>query len=1490
MRFRYLLPVVVFFCAGVLTYSFLKPDLSDQKEVQLVVPQKPKKLPKRDRIDLAMRQEFDMTRDPSLNYIPKLRLQEAREVREAKISKSKDKNSKISGVTWTERGPNNVGGRTRTLMWDPNDTNNTKVWAGSVTGGLWYNTDITSSSSTWQSVDDTWNNIAISAMAYDPNNTNIMYVGTGEGHVIGSARGEGMFKSTDGGNTWTHMTAANGFYATDENFHYVNDIIVRNESGTSVLYVGTQESLNQYTYYGYSASGDRGLWRSTDGGATFTQVLPNVSSQSYPYAVADIELSASGRIFIGTTRDYDGSAGTYRSGGGVILYSDDGTTWGIAYNPGSGERVELACAPSDADVIYAIAAVGSNVGWMVKTAVGDQTSPTTWSTLTAPKYTEQSCSSSTSDFTRGQAWYDLIMAVHPTSSGTLIIGGIDLYRSTDGGSNFSLISYWTGACDTEVHADQHMISFNPNSANEVIFGNDGGVFYSADITASNPVISARNNGYNVTQFYGAAIHPTAGTDHFLAGAQDNGSQLFSSSGVNSTTEVSGGDGAYCNIDQDEPSYQWTQYVYNNYYRSTNGGSTFSSVGEFGSSSGRFINPSRYDNTNDIMYAAAGTDELLRWSNAQTGSTGSFITVNSLGGGQISAITVSPNTSNRLFVGTGASTGGGIPGGMVYRIDNAHTGTSVTATDISDSNFPANGYVSCVEVENGDDNHILVTFSNYGVSSIWETTDGGTNWTEVEGDLPDMPVRWALFHPLDNTAAIIATELGVWTTNALNGTNTTWGPSNNGLSNVRTDMLQLRASDNEVIAATHGRGLFSTSSFATAPTTDPEISFLSATTSATETSEVPAGSDDCRPYKDHTVTMNIANAPTGSATVTLSLGAGTAASEWDDFVFTTNGDFTSGGKSNTLLFPDGATDDQTFTVRVYDDAAVESSEAIVFEFTITGTTDAMKAATKTTNTFTIVDNDDEPAFAGTITILEEDFEGASTPAGWVVAEAATSVNDWRIDTENVITGTYSAHISSSASTGNYSATDDAAAFLIMPQIDASNYTGMTLSFNYKCNGEIYNGTYYDYGLLTYSLDGTNFEQLGTDVFQGVSTSTAYQITLPSSLEGISFYLAFYWKNDASVGGNPAFVVDDVVLTAESETNIATTLNYTTEEYLGPYETVLFYDNTSGDLIAKIENTSGHDYGCTSVTIDRTGTATKEFWSSNTSDYLMDKTVFVTPSNNNSSGTYNITLYYTSTEINNWVSATGKLTSDLKIAKVNVPISDISSSSSGSYNPELGASNSVTTFGDGYSITSSFTTGFSGFGAGDPGAPPAALPLTLIAFEACTAGDDVKLSWTSVTEEDVDYILIEHSTDGKEFNNIGWVKSIGNSDTEVDYHFTHEDVTYGEHLYRLKIVDLDGSYEYSWLARAFQKKSEFNVVNLYPVPVTDVLTIQYGSDNNDPTMVNLVNNRGETVYTIELRGERGLNTLFIDCSRIYSGTYMLSLTNKGRQLVKRVVIAK
>jgi len=138
------------------------------------------------------------------------------------------------------------------------------------------------------------------------------------------------------------------------------------------------------------------------------------------------------------------------------------------------------------------------------------------------------------------------------------------------------------------------------------------------------------------------------------------------------------------------------------------------------------------------------------------------------------------------------------------VDNAET-FSPLVTEITGDEFPI-AYVSSIAVGQSE-NVLLVTFSNYGVESVWQTLDAGATWTNVEGNLPDMPIRWALYHPENDEQVMLATELGVWTTSQLNAVEVAWAQNAAGMANVRVDMLTLRPIDNTVLAATHGRGFF-----------------------------------------------------------------------------------------------------------------------------------------------------------------------------------------------------------------------------------------------------------------------------------------------------------------------------------------------------------------------------------------------------------------------------------------------------------------------------------------------------------------------------------------------------------------------------------------------------------------------------------------------------------------------------------------------------------
>jgi PKD repeat protein len=743
--------------------------------------------PSYDKPNDALLHELKYTRDPKTKHVPVERLIPAFEY--AKELEARD--AAPLSITWKERGPNNVAGRTRAILVDLNDVTRNTVFTGGVGGGLWKTTNMNDVNPTWTNVNNFFDNIAITTITQNPANPQEIYFGTGEGWFnVDAIRGLGIWKSTDGGTTFNHLTATNDI----TRFACIQNLKVHPTTGH--IYAATRGRSGFEKGPGLTSDLFGGIYRSTDGGTSWTMVL-GPGAGAVAFRAADVEIAADGTLYA--------AMGVFQEDGIYKSATGDLGTWTKLNVPLSGFpatgffRLEIATAPSAANTFYVVAQNSVNYG-----ILGIYKSTNAGTLFTACALPTDADPLIGADYTRSQAWYDLICAVDPNNANVLYVGGIDLFKSITGGASWTQISHWTGSFGSQyVHADQHAIVFQPGSSDVIYFGNDGGIFKTSNGTALVPTIKDKNLGYNVTQYYACSIHPTANTNHFLAGAQDNGSQKYSSAGMNSTVEVTGGDGAFTHIDQNQPQYQFTSYVFNNYFRSTDGGNSFTSA-DF-NDNGQFINPTDYDNTANIMYCANTAGNYLRWDNPQAGATSSTVTTTGFDT-LITAVTVSPNVANRVYFG--------FEDAEVKYVDAANTGTSKTATDIS-TGLPADGFVSCIAIEPGNENHIIVTYSNYGVNSVWESINGGTSWTSIEGNLPDMPVWWAMFSPLNNDNLLLATEIGVWTTDNIDGGSTVWGPSNTGMANVSTRMLKYRTSDNFVIAATHGRGLYSTDAFSSA---------------------------------------------------------------------------------------------------------------------------------------------------------------------------------------------------------------------------------------------------------------------------------------------------------------------------------------------------------------------------------------------------------------------------------------------------------------------------------------------------------------------------------------------------------------------------------------------------------------------------------------------------------------------------------------------------
>ncbi|MFY7911191.1 MAG: WD40/YVTN/BNR-like repeat-containing protein, partial [Emticicia sp.] len=751
--------------------------------------------------------EYNMTKDPKTGTIPRDELEKARNI----MSKMIKLMAPVPNVTWAERGPNTVGGRTRALMWDPNDATKKKVWAGGVSGGLWYNNDITDVNTSWVKVDDFWDNIAIGTIAYDPSNTQVMYVGTGErsssGNVGNSGEsgtgGGGIWKTTNGGTTWARLAST----IPD----YVNSNDAAGWRTVEKIVVNAQGHVYAVNYWG--------VIRSTDGGATWATLTgTNAPPTENPNRITDIELGTDGILYVG-------------EGGGfapkIYKSTDANITAFTLITPthtATKGRVDMVLAPNTSganQTLYVIAASSDAQG--VRFFKKSVDAGANWTDVVVPLDVSSNANPKP-PFTGKQADYNLILGIKPTDVNTIYAGGTTVGISYTGGTGNPAWKHELGSNYfyppvNKFFVDNHAFAARPGFPNEAVFGNDGGVFYSADWGDPNvtePNFQRRTKGYNVTQFYSVAIAGAANSGLIMGGAQDNGTQIVNSTygTQGSGFEIRGGDGGLNYIDQEDVNLLISSYTNVTYQIHPSGPANTASIDltPTSGSRGEFINQSDYDSPNNTLYVnyyLAGEPnqaQIIRYTISGTApnytSVSSILTLNT----DIKPSVIKlGKTAGSLFLGTSD--------GKVYKATGipATGDQNVALTLIMDNANTSTGYVSSIDFGTTE-NTIVVAKSNYNIKSVFYTTDGGTNWTskdETGHGLPNVPIRYVLVNPVDTKQVLLATELGVWSTSDITAANPQWAPTNAALANVRCDMLRFRASDNTVAVATHGRGFFTT---------------------------------------------------------------------------------------------------------------------------------------------------------------------------------------------------------------------------------------------------------------------------------------------------------------------------------------------------------------------------------------------------------------------------------------------------------------------------------------------------------------------------------------------------------------------------------------------------------------------------------------------------------------------------------------------------------
>jgi Ig-like domain CHU_C associated/Secretion system C-terminal sorting domain len=752
-----------------------------------------------------------ITSDPKTGLIPRNELEKSRVemLRIIQKNKSSKIQSAIPNIKWTERGPNDVGGRTRAMLWDPNDSTKRKVWVGGVAGGLWFNNNILDEKSSWQKVNDLWDNIAVGWIAADPSNSKIMYVGTGERGSSGStdntggsgSGGAGMWKSIDGGTTWKRLESTIPDYVrltTAASWREIYKIIVNKKGELFVLNYG-------------------GAFRSNDGGITWTLLSgTNAPSGDNFERVSDMEIGSDGILYVAEGSGLFAVKILKSTNDSVNAFKDI-TPAGTFKNG----RVEFALAPStkgETQVIYAVSALSgvSKANFFLKSFDAG----TTWTPMKVPVYDDLN-GGGEKQFMGDQGTYDLILGTHETNPYALYAAGIAYSMSVDSGSTW-LPKRGYAELGELMHVDNHAFVARPGFPDEAIFGNDGGVYYAPDWATSGknyPKIKSRNRGYNVTQYFSIDINNTANSGTIVVGSQDNGTHsLLSPYGkISSGTAINGGDGGLTFIDKLDTNIVISSYTHvtprlNKAGAIKNDSLAVEMQPQF-DKRGAFINPADYDSPTHTLYenntlASEELTKIFRYHIKGVSPKYTYTTSNLTFSG-VKALTVSflklGKIAGNIYIGTHE--------GEVYKATGVPTegDTTIALTKIMNKDSTSTGNVSCLDFGT-DEKTIIVTKSNYNVKSVFYTINGGTKWISKDDSLhglPNIPIRYALINPKNTKQVLLATELGVWSITDITDSLSKWEPNNTTLANVRCDMLKYRASDETVALATHGRGAFTT---------------------------------------------------------------------------------------------------------------------------------------------------------------------------------------------------------------------------------------------------------------------------------------------------------------------------------------------------------------------------------------------------------------------------------------------------------------------------------------------------------------------------------------------------------------------------------------------------------------------------------------------------------------------------------------------------------
>jgi hypothetical protein len=763
--------------------------------------------------DLAAEHEFNMLKDKTGKIPANIRKQEveqahaiyARQLREARIASN----------NYTLQGPINIGGRTRCVAYDAryNGTTNRVILAGGVTGGIYKSTD---DGASWVRKSPTSAIYSVTSLAQDTRagHQDTWYYSTGE--FLGSSedhtapyQSDGIFKSTDNGETWTKLPASNTgvFESFDRREDVIWRVIVNPNNGD--IYMAALGAI----------------YRSSNGGDTWEAVLISSNPGVNAFHSTDIIITGSGKLYAAVagyvSDDLDGvwTSATGNAGSWTRIAGEGAGGSPIGwYAENSYGRIVLAAVPTNPDIVYAYVQSFINLcaGFSRARLFKWDNSTGSWTNLSANL---PDCTGS-APYIDMQGGYNMMIHVKPDDPNVIFLGGTSLYRSTDGfttSTNIRHIGGYGGFSNGNLHPDTHWIVFKPGNPTAMICATDGGMALTDDNMASSVLWVPINDNYITTQFYHVAINPLKGSNKVIGGTQDNGTLGNTNGSGQYFDQVTGGDGLSVGYGKEinGRTYLYTSYqvgAINRKDLTSNSIQTITPSGSSGPTLWHTLFKLDDDNTEYVyMHRNYRLFRNVSASTATTENWSEMTGVNSVipAFTNISALTTTrgsynPSTSS-LFIG--------LDNGKLFRLDDpVNAGPLTVPVDINAPPFNDWGYISSIAVNPRNDDTVLVTRSSYGVISIWWTGNANAaspTWVNVERNLSLPSVRSsAIAVTANGVEYFVGTSVGLF--HSANPVTSDWTQeSPDGVGNAVVTSLALRTSDNALLAGTYGNGLWTT---------------------------------------------------------------------------------------------------------------------------------------------------------------------------------------------------------------------------------------------------------------------------------------------------------------------------------------------------------------------------------------------------------------------------------------------------------------------------------------------------------------------------------------------------------------------------------------------------------------------------------------------------------------------------------------------------------